>query len=168
MDDNKNTTLNEQPNINTPSDLTQVVNESKRKLFNSDQVKPKRKYNKTGKYSKNDTQPTNNIINPDPSNGMMQPANPDVQKVLAKACEIPFAIAAKRTGCNDLKLEKEVSMNLGEQLETIMRLYMPAISEKHTVLTTFIFTASCVIYGKYKIYQDYKERINNECETSQS
>jgi len=74
---------------------------------------------------------------------------------LVPAIEMPFNIAAKRTGFDGWKLSVEESTELAPMLEAVLKTYAPQMESRHAALASFCLSIAIVTATRYMHYLDF-------------
>lgn len=138
------------------SDLDKEIAKSQAVLNEAKQVKPKRKYNKTGQYSKDGI--VNPLEKPNQNNEVQMQLKPEeVDLVMSDLIKVPFDFAATRLKFSDFKIGNDEALVLGRQLRLIINQYLPNFAGQHPVLIAFITTMGITVYGKITKYNEFKK-----------
>lgn len=137
-----------------------AIEEAKRELADETQIRPKRKYIKSGKYSKKPggAQDGTETAPPDELDGLSDIVIPpeEIDAMFSDVANIPFDWAAEKTNFEGFKLEPNIAGKMGHQLNLIIQVYAPGFAKKHPVLFAFILTAGFQAYTKIKKYQEFQ------------
>ena len=86
----------------------------------------------------------------------------DLKPVLIPAIKIPFVIARVKTDFEGFLLSQEEALAIATSLEAYLKVVMPKLSEKNTMLAVFLMSLGTVGISKYMMYQEHQKSKQTE------
>lgn len=96
-----------------------------------------------------------------PADPLAPPAPPapevDLKPILGAAVAMPFAIAAGRTGCQELNLTDDEGMTLAAQVDAVLKIYCPQIGTgPASAAMVLAASVGMLAFSKYAIFLQWQ------------
>jgi len=86
--------------------------------------------------------------------------------ILAPVLQMPYTAMALKTGWEGWKLEDAYALELAPQVDTVLKAYLPQLSERGAAVVGVLFSVATITAIKYMGYLEWQ--VKNRPETGQA